>query len=174
MIKFLFDYDNTILNCDSEYIWNKILDKILIFKKNKVNIFFYKLYNNKIINNNCFCNFLKKNYFKVKKIKIIYNYIIKIFNNKNFFYKKSISTTTNFILIKNKKKIFNCYCYCNNYKIINFNYKKILNFKKKKNIFISDSINDIFFFFFNKKNIIYNSDKFLYFLNNIILNNNIY
>ncbi|XZR53034.1 MAG: hypothetical protein ACM3Q5_00175 [Candidatus Carsonella ruddii] len=166
MINFLFDYDNTILNCDSDFLWGKIIEKIIIFKKKNINIFFYKLYEKKKINNFCYFFYLKNFFLNIKKIKIIYNYILKMFNNNNHFFLNSlISTSTNFFLIKNKKKIFNKYFFCTNCKIININYKKILNILNinfKKKIFISDSINDLYFYFYNKKNIIFNPDKYFY------------
>ncbi|WMC20492.1 MAG: hypothetical protein PNH44_00170 [Candidatus Carsonella ruddii] len=176
MIKFLFDYDNTILNCDSDFLWGKLIEKIIIFKKKNINNIFYKLYEKKIINNKCYYIYLKKFFYNIKKIKIIFNHIITIFQHKNYYLLKInlISTSTNFFLIKNKKKILNKYFFCTNFKLININYLKILNlfninFKKK--IFISDSINDLYFFFYNKKNLVYNSDKHLYLLNfNIFLN----
>ncbi|BFI90852.1 hypothetical protein [Candidatus Carsonella ruddii] len=180
MFKFLSDYDNTILNCDSDFLWGKIIKKIFILKKNNINDIFYKFYEKKIINNYCYYSYLKKFFFNIKKIKIIFNYVLKIFQNNNYFlYKKCIiSTSTNFFLIKNKKKIFNNYFFCANSKIINSNHKKILNIIKinfKKKIFISDSINDIYFYFYNKKNIIYNPDKNFYLFKNIkILNNKNY
>ncbi|MGP4128099.1 MAG: hypothetical protein ACTXNS_00165 [Candidatus Carsonella ruddii] len=166
MLNFLFDYDNTILNCDSDFLWGKIIDKIIIFKKKNINKIFFKLYENKQINNYCYFFYLKKFFLNIKKIKIIYNYIIKIFQNNNYLLFKNffISTSTNFFLIKSKRKILNKYFFCTNFKIININYKKILNILriKIKKIFFSDSINDLYFLFYNKKNIIFNPDKYLY------------
>ncbi|WGS67282.1 hypothetical protein MEJ65_00175 [Candidatus Carsonella ruddii] len=167
MFKFLFDYDNTILNCDSDFLWGKIIEKINIFKKKNINNIFYVLYEKRKINNYCYFFYLKKFFLNIKKIKIIFNYVLKIFQNNNYFLFKlfSISTSTNFFLIENKKKILNKYFLCTNFKIININYKKnlnILNINCKKKIFISDSINDLYFYFFNKKNIIYNPDKYFY------------
>ncbi|WMC19494.1 MAG: hypothetical protein NVS85_00170 [Candidatus Carsonella ruddii] len=176
MLKFLFDYDNTILNCDSDFLYGKIIEKIIIFEKKNINNIFYKLYEKKKINNYCYFLYLKKFFFNIKKIKIIFNYIIKIFQNNNFFLLKRtlISTSTNFFLINNKKKILNKYFFCTYFKIININYKKILNLLNinlKKKIFISDSINDIYLYFYNKKNIIYNPDKYFYlFKHNKIFN----
>ncbi|WP_433927796.1 hypothetical protein [Candidatus Carsonella ruddii] len=180
MINIIFDYDNTIINCDSDYLWGYILCKLNIFnKKNKIiNKIFYYLYEKNILNNFSYIYIFKKFFLNIKKIKIIFNYLLKIFYNFNFYElinKNFITTSTNYNIINNKFKIFKNYIFCSNI-IINIKNQKILNLLKInfKKIFISDSINDIYFYFYNKNNILHNSDKIIYLLKNIkIINKSI-
>ncbi|ATX33461.1 hypothetical protein CUN91_00635 [Candidatus Carsonella ruddii] len=184
MIKLFFDYDNTIVNCDSDYLWGYLLYKLNIFnfKKKKINNFFYYLYEKIIINNFCYLKLFNFFFLKIKKIKIIFNYLKKIFYNYNFYEiikKNIVSTSTNYYILYNKFKIYKNYLFCSNIKKINIKNNKILNslkIKNEKKIFISDSINDIYFFFYNKNNIINNSDLKLYLFKNtkFINRNNIY
>lgn len=174
MFNIISDYDNTILNCDSDYLWGFFLFKLKIFNCNNknINIFFYYLYEKSIINNYCYNLFFEFFFLKIKKIKIIYNYIIKIFYNGFLIksYKCMISSSSNYNIINNKFKLFNYYLLCSYKNKTNIKQFKVINFLKikfKKKIFISDSINDVYFFFFNKINLIINSDKVLYFLTNL-------
>ncbi|MFI4878674.1 MAG: hypothetical protein ACH6QP_00190 [Candidatus Carsonella ruddii] len=172
MTNVICDYDNTIINCDSDYLWNYFIYKLNIFNFNnkKINFFFYYLYEKKIINNYCYYYYFKLFFNKIKKIKIIFNYIIKIFLNNIFIVvKKIISSSSNYYIIYNKIKINNNYLFCYINNKINIQHYKILNIINFnfKNIFISDSINDIYFFFYNKKNLILNSDKIFYLIKNI-------
>ncbi|AQU89452.1 hypothetical protein [Candidatus Carsonella ruddii] len=184
MIKLIFDYDNTIINCDSDYLWIYFLYKTNIFniKKKQLNTFFYFLYENNILNNFCYLNIFNNFFSYIKKIKIIFNYIKKIFYNFNFYElikKNLVSTSTNYNIICNKFKILKNYIFCSNINKLNIKNNKILNLlniKINNKIFISDSLNDIYFFFYNKKNILVNSDKKVYLLKNIkfINKNNIF
>ncbi|AFP83506.1 hypothetical protein [Candidatus Carsonella ruddii] len=176
-INFLFDYDNTIINLDSDYLWNFFLIKINFYniKFYHINNYFYRMYNNKKINFFSYVNIKKNNN---KKLKIIFNYLINIFYNKNKFHLKNknlISSSTNKKIFFNKKKFLNKYIIYSLIKKINYNEKKIFNIKKiiiKK--IITDSINDIFLIYFFK-NIIFNPDKILYFfIKKYFLNNFIY
>ncbi|MFI4913480.1 MAG: hypothetical protein ACH6QR_00520 [Candidatus Carsonella ruddii] len=175
MINIICDYDNTIINCDSDYLWNYFIYKLKIFNLNnqKINFFFYYLYEKKIINNYFYYYYFKLFFDKIKKIKIIFNYIIKIFlNNISYNINKTISSSSNCYIIYNKIKINNNYLFCFINKKINIQYYKIINITNiitfnYYNIFLSDSINDIYFFFYNKKNLILNSDKIIYLTKNI-------
>ncbi|BCG49250.1 hypothetical protein [Candidatus Carsonella ruddii] len=171
--KIILDYDNTCINSDSDFLIGYLISKLNIFnnKIKNIYIFYYKLYEQQIINDKNYINFVYKIINKIKKIKIIFDYIIKIFNNNIFFLiKKSIIlTSSSYYIIDLKKKIFNNYIINSKINLTNLKLNKILNLKKiiLKSIFLSDSVNDIYYFFYNKKNLLVNSDRIIYHADNI-------
>lgn len=171
--KIILDYDNTCINSDSDFLIGYLISKLNIFSKKikYIYMFYYKLYEKQIINDKNYINFVYKIINKIKKVKIIFDYIIKIFNNNIFFLiKKSIIlTSSSCYIIDLKKKIFNNYIINSKINLTNLKLNKILNLKKitLKSIFLSDSINDIYYFFYNKKNLLINPDRIIYHVNNI-------
>ncbi|AGS06523.1 hypothetical protein [Candidatus Carsonella ruddii] len=171
--KIILDYDNTCINSDSDFLIGYLISKLNIFNNKIKNtyIFYYKLYEKQILNENNYINFVYKTINKIKKIKIIFDYIIKIFNNNIFFLIKRsvILTSSSCYIIDLKTKIFNNYIVNSKINLTNSKLNKILNFKKiiLNSIFLSDSTNDIHYFFYNKKNLLVNSDKIIYHMNNI-------